>query len=106
MTAKKVAKLFTMEQKFPCGPKSSCCGPVGQSAEQVTSLKGAIEALGLDVETFDLATLSDSADSAPALKLFRAFGPQSTPIICIDGQVVTMGQPDIAEMISAIKSKI
>jgi len=106
MTTKRVAKLFTMEQQFPCGPKSSCCGPVGQSTEQVTTLKNAIQELGLDVETFDLATLSDSDENAPALKLFRAFGPQVTPIISIDGQVVTMGQPDIAETISTIKSKL
>lgn len=106
MAAKKVAKLFTMEQKFPCGPKSSCCGPVGQSAEQITSLKSAIEALGLTVEICDLSTINNAADNAPALKLFRTFGPQVTPIISIDDRVVSMGQSEISETVSAIKSKL
>ena len=106
MVTKKIAKLFTMEQQFPCGPKSSCCGPVGQSTEQVTSLKNAIEALGLTVEIWDLSTMNDAADNAPALKLFRTFGPQVTPIISIDGQVVAMGQSDIGETVSAIRNKL
>lgn len=29
----KVAKNFTMKQQFPCGPQSSCCGPIGQREE-------------------------------------------------------------------------
>lgn len=106
MNTKKVAKLFIMEQQFPCGPKSSCCGPVGQSTEQVASLKNAIEALGLTVEIRDLSTITDAADNASALKLFRAFGPQVTPIISIDDQVVSMGQSEIGETVSAIKSKL
>jgi hypothetical protein len=106
MTTKRVARLFTVEQKFPCGPKSSCCGPVGQSTEQVTSLKNAIEGLGLGVEIYDLSAISDSTDNAPALKLFKAFGPQITPIISLDGQVVAMGQSDINETVSSIKSKL
>ena len=46
---KKEVKIFTMEQQFPCGPKSSCCGPIGQSEQEVTSLKTAIEKLDLEV---------------------------------------------------------
>jgi hypothetical protein len=106
MTTKKVAKLFTMEQKFPCGPKSSCCGPVGQSEEQVTSLRSAIETLGVDVEIYDVSKMDGSQNNAPAVKLFRTFGPQATPIIIIDDQVVCMGQSGIGEIIPAIKGKL
>jgi hypothetical protein len=72
----------------------------------VTSLKNAIEGLGLGVEIYDLSAISDSTDNAPALKLFKAFGPQITPIISLDGQVVAMGQSDINETVSSIKSKL
>ena len=106
MTTKRVARLFTIEQKFPCGPKSSCCGPVGQSTEQVTLLKNAIEGLGLGVEIYDLSAIPDSTENAPVLKLFKTFGPQVTPIISLDGQVVAMGQSDINETVSTIKGKL
>jgi hypothetical protein len=46
----KVIKIFTMKQEFPCGPQSTCCGPVGQTEEEISELKNAIEGLGLKEE--------------------------------------------------------
>ncbi len=102
----KQVKIFTAEQQFPCGPKASCCGPTGQSEQEIAALKGAIEKLGLDVEVFDISKVNDPKESPQAAKLFSAFGVQVTPIITIGDEVVSMGQSGISDVISAIKSKL
>jgi len=102
----KKVKIFTVGQHFPCGPKASCCGPTGQSEQEVAALKGAIEKLGLDVEVFDLKKMGNPKENSQAAKLFGAFGSQVTPIITIDDEVVCMGQSEIVDVISAVKSKL
>lgn len=52
-------KIFTMKQEFPCGPRSTCCGPVGQTEEEISELENAIEWLDLKVEVFDVPDLND-----------------------------------------------
>lgn len=106
MDAKKVAKIFTLEQQFPCGPKSSCCGPIGQSEQEVLSLKSAIEKLGFEVEVYDLQKMKNLQDNPQVFKLFRTFGPQAIPVITIGEEVACMGQSEISEAVSAIKSKL
>jgi len=103
---RKKVKIFTVEQQFPCGPKASCCGPTGQSEQEVAALKGAIEKLGLDVEVFNLKKMTNPKENSQATKLFSTFGSQVTPIITIGDEVVYMGQSEINDTIFAIKSKI
>ena len=103
---KKVAKIFTLEQHFPCGPKSSCCGPVGQSEQEVAALKSAIEELGLEVEVYDLQKMKNLQDNPQIFKLFRTFGPKAIPVITVGDEVASMGQSEINEIISALKSKL
>lgn len=102
---KKVAKIFTMEQQFPCGPNSSCCGPIGQSQEEVSLLKSAIERLGLEVEIYDIKNLKSLQENPQVFKLFQTFGPQVIPVISLDNEVVSMGKSEISEVISAVRSK-
>ena len=103
---KKIVKVWTMEQQFPCGPKSSCCGPIGQSKEEVAALKIAIEGLGVAVEVRYLQNMEEISDQPQVSKLLRTFGPRAIPVITIGDEVVCMGQSEIDETISAIKSKL
>lgn len=103
---KKEVKIFTMEQQFPCGPRSSCCGPIGQSEQEVMSLKNAIEKLGLGVEVYDVQRMKDLQDHPQVFKLFRAFGPQAIPVITVGNDVACIGKSEISEAVAAIKSKL
>jgi hypothetical protein len=102
----KVVKIFTMEQQFPCGPKSSCCGPIGQSEQEVMALKNAIQKLGVEVEIYDVQKIKNLQEHPRVFKLFRTFGPQAIPVITVENEVACMGQSEINETISAIKSKL
>jgi len=102
----KVVKIFTLEQQFPCGPKSSCCGPIGQSEQEVMALKDAIEKLGLGVEVYDVQRMKNLQDHPQVFKLFRTFGPQAIPVITVDNEVACIGQSQTGEIISAIKGKL
>jgi hypothetical protein len=102
----KVVKIFTLEQQFPCGPNSSCCGPIGQSEQEVISLKSAIEELGLRVEMYDVQRMKNLQDHPQVFKLFRTFGPQAIPVITVDNEVACIGQSQTGEIISAIKGKL
>ena len=103
---KKIAKIFTLKQEFPCGPKSSCCGPIGQSEQEVSSLKSAIEKLGLEVEVYDIQRMKNLQDSPQVFKLLRTFGPLAIPMITVGDEVASMGQSEISETVSAVKSKL
>ena len=102
----KVAKIFTLEQQFPCGPKSSCCGPIGQSEQEVIELKNAIEKLGLEVEICDVQKMKNLQENPKVFKLFRTFGPQAIPVITVGDDVAYMGKSEISETVTAIKSKL
>ena len=104
---KKEVKIFTMEQQFPCGPQASCCGPTGQSEQEVMALKNAIEKLGLEVEVCDIQKMKNLQENPRVFKLFSTFGPQAIPLITVADEVVCIGRSfGIEETISAIKSKI
>jgi hypothetical protein len=102
----KVVKIFTLEQQFPCGPKSSCCGPIGQSEEEVMALKNSIEKLGLEVEICDVKNLERLQENPQVFKLFRTFGAQAIPVITVGEEVACMGPSETNEVVSAIKSKL
>jgi len=106
MSEQKTVKIFTMEQQFPCGPQSSCCGPIGQSEEEITSLKNAIEKLGIDVEICDIRKMKNLQENPQVFKLFRTFGPQAIPVITVGDEVACIGQSETNEIISAIKGKL
>ena len=104
---KKEVKIFTMEKQFPCGQKSSCCGPVGQSEQEVLALKSAIEELGLEVEVLDVRNAENLQKNPRVSKLFSTFGPQVIPVIMAADEVVCMGRSfGVEEIISAIESRL
>ena len=106
MSEQKTVKIFTMEQQLPCGPQSSCCGPIGQSEEEITSLKNGIEKLGIDVEICDIRKMKNLQENPQVFKLFRTFGPQAIPVITVGDEVACIGQSETNEIISAIKGKL
>jgi hypothetical protein len=106
MSDLKKVKIFTMEQEFPCGPKSSCCGPVGQSEQEVMALKKSIEDLGLEVDVYDIKKFENLQQHPEALRMFRSFGPGAVPIITVGEEVACVGKSDINETLSAIKEKL
>lgn len=106
MSEQKTVRIFTMEQQFPCGPQSSCCGPIGQSEEEIMSLKKGIENLRIGVEICDIRKMENLQENPQVFKLFRTFGPQAIPVITVGDEVACMGQSETDEIISAIKGKL
>lgn len=103
---KRVAKIFTMEQQFPCGPNSSCCGPIGQSEEEILKFKNGIEKLGLKVEIYDIQKIKNLQEHPHVFKLFRTFGPQAIPVITVEDEIACMGNSDLLEAVVAVKAKL
>ena len=106
MSAPKKVRIFIMKQQFPCGPKASCCGPIGQSEEEVTLLKKAIEKLEFDVKIYDIQKIKNLHENQQVFNLFSNYGPRVIPVITVGDEVVSMGQTEINEIILAIKSKL
>jgi len=99
--------IFTMPQEFPCGADSSCCGPIGQTEEEVQTLKQGLEReLGLPVQTFNVKNGGDMKDHRPILALLRSFGWAVLPIIAVNDQVVSMGLPTVPEAAAAVRQKL
>ena len=106
MSTQKTVKIFTMEKQFPCGPQSSCCGSIGQDEQEVSSLKKAIEDLGLAVQVYDMQKMKNPQDNPQVFKLLSTFGNKIVPVITINDEVTCMGQSATDDVISAIKSKL
>ncbi len=96
--------IFALPRTFPCGPQSSCCGPVGQSAEQVEELKTAIEGtLGCTVRVLDLDRPENLEKREPVRRLVESFGAAASPIITLEDEVVSMGSCVPDEAVAAIR---
>ena len=106
-TNQKNLQIFMMPQQFPCGHQSSCCGPIGQSEEEVQKLKSALEReFECQVEVIDVTKGTDMKNHLPVVRLFRSFGPAALPIIALDGEVVSMGVPTPEQAVLAVKEKM
>ncbi len=102
-----IVRIFTMPLQFPCGPQSACCGPIGQSEEEIQQLKDYIEnSLGVKVEVKNVIKGEDMKAHREILSLFRTFGPMSLPIIAVNDEVVSMGRPTPEEAVEALREKI
>ncbi|MBE3093208.1 MAG: hypothetical protein IMZ60_01070 [Actinobacteria bacterium] len=104
----KSIKIYTMPQEFPCGPQGSCCGPIGQSEEEVLSLKSDIEKnLDVTVEILDIKKTRDWEQHPQILKLLQSFGLGALPIIAVGDEVACVGQlNNIKEILFEIKRKL
>lgn len=99
-------KIFMLPQQFPCGPQSSCCGPIGQTVGEIQNLKDAIEAgLGCTVEVIDIKDGGWMKDNPPVIRIIRSFGAMALPIIALNGDIVSMGKSSPDEAVIAIREK-
>lgn len=107
MTANnKTVKIFMLPQQFPCGPQSTCCGPIGQTEEEIESLKTAIEnELDLKTEVINVGNENELKNYPHIVRLLQAFGAMALPILTLDDEVVSMGNPMPKEAVLAIKEK-
>lgn len=100
-------KIFMMPPQYPCGPDSSCCGPIGQSEEEIKYLESALEKeTGLQPEVRNVQDKNQMKDYPQIVQLVRTFGPMGLPIITLNEEVVSMGTPTVDEAVSAIQEKM
>lgn len=105
--AEKIIKIFTMPQEFPCGPGSECCGPIGETEEEIAALKQHLEkALGAVVQTFNVKNGTDMKEHRQILSVLRSFGWGVLPIITVNDEVVTMGNPAPEQAVEALQNKL
>jgi len=102
----KVAKIFTAPLQFPCGPNSSCCGPTGQSEDDVKKLSDAIRDLGVGVEVHNIMEDGFASRYPNVANLLGSFGPGIVPILAIGDEVISIGTPTIEEAVQAVKEKL
>jgi hypothetical protein len=103
----KAVYLFTMPQQFPCGPGSACCGPIGQTEEEIQKLKESLEKeLGVSVEVKNVIKGEDMRAFRSILGIFRTFGPMSLPIISIGEEIVSMGNPTPEEAVAVVRETL
>ncbi len=102
-----VIKIFTMPQEFPCGEGSDCCGPIGQTDDEVAVLKQHLEnTLRLPVRSYNVKNGADMKTHRQILTVLRAFGWGVLPIIAMDDEVVTMGNPAPEQAVEAVKNRL
>jgi hypothetical protein len=104
MKSDKTIRILMMPQEFPCGEQSSCCGPVGQSEEEIQSLKSSIEKeLGYEVEVLNVNNDGDMRGHARIAQLFRSFGRAALPIVALEDEIVSMGDCTPEKVVAAIR---
>ncbi len=107
MTENKIIRIFMMPQQFPCGPQSSCCGPIGQTREEVLNLEKTIEKeTGFLSEVYNVKDEKDMMNYIQITQLIRTFDATALPIITLDDEIVCMGSPTPDQVMSAIREKM
>lgn len=105
-TNNKVVRIFTAPLQFPCGPNSSCCGPIGQSDEDVKKLSAAIKNLGVEVDVHNIMEEGFNKRFPSIGNLLGSFGPGIVPVLSIGDEIISMGTPTIEEAVQAVKEKL
>lgn len=106
MNTNKNLNIFMHPQEFPCGENSSCCGPIGQSEEQISNLKSSIEKeLGCEANVLNMKNDDDMKNHPQVMQLFHSMGPAALPILALDDEIVSMGESDPEKVVAAIREK-
>lgn len=106
MSEQKIVRIFTAPLQFPCGSDSSCCGPIGQSDDDLKKLSDAIRNLGVVVEVYNIKENGFTGRFPNVAKLLGSFGPGIVPILAIGDEVISMGVPKPEEAAQAVKEKL
>jgi len=100
-------KLFIMPKYFPCGPEATCCGPIGQSDEEIQNLKSAIgKETGSEVEVHNVTNENDMKSHPQIAQLFNSMGMKALPIVTLNEEAVSVGNPAPEQALSAIREKV
>ncbi|MCM8830965.1 MAG: hypothetical protein NC918_02075 [Candidatus Omnitrophica bacterium] len=102
----KFVRIFTLPLQFPCGPNSSCCGPIGQSEEEVKKLSDAIRNLGVEVEVQNVIDEDFDRKFPSVAKLLISLGPGILPVLAIGEEIVSIGTPTLEEAVELVKEKL
>lgn len=105
---KHIIRVYFMPQSFPCGPQSSCCGPVGQSEKDLQNCVNRLqEALPeAPVECIDISQPLNMARDLAVIKLLKSYGPRACPVIVLDTEVLSVGFPPGPELLALLKTKL
>lgn len=87
-----VVKIFVLPQEN--GPGGcGCCGPVGQSAEQIQALQYAIgDAFGCQVDVYDITRQGNMSTFPMVFTLMSTSGVKALPIVTLNDEVVSTGK--------------
>ncbi|NIM52205.1 MAG: hypothetical protein GTN78_20890 [Gemmatimonadales bacterium] len=101
-------RVYFVPQTFPCGPDSSCCGPVGQTEEELQALAGNLAAAFPDteIEVVDAGGTLQMGRDLPVIKMLNTFGAAACPIVTLNGDLVSMGPPNLSELIKLLKTRL
>jgi hypothetical protein len=82
-----VIKILVLPQeKGPGG--CGCCGPVGQSTEQIQALQYAIEdAFGCQVDVYDITRRGDMPNVPEIFTLMSTSGVKALPVVTLNDEI-------------------
>lgn len=108
MSEQKTIKIFTVPQQFPCGPKSSCCGPIGLTEDEVNSLVNTVKKLfSGEIKVFNLMEKEIQKNNRETVSLVSSLGWGCLPIISLDSKIVSVGKPSSdKELLETLKSNL
>ncbi|MCM8818876.1 MAG: arsenic metallochaperone ArsD family protein [Candidatus Omnitrophica bacterium] len=103
-----VLKIFTIPQRFPCGPASSCCGPIGLTEEEVNFLVNtARKVFPGEIKVFNLLEEEVQMNNKQVVSLVSSLGWGCLPIISLDDKIVSIGMPSSEEeLLETLKSNL
>ncbi len=104
----KTLKIFTIEQQTPCGPGSSCCGPIGLTKEELDGIVNSVKKVFTgNIQIFDFMDKEVQKKHRDILSMVISFGWGALPIISIDEKVISIGRPNSEEqLLNLIKQNI
>lgn len=104
----KTIRIFMLPLQYPCGPDSACCGPVGQSEEEIQNLQSAIQNAfhNEKVEVISVIDGSQMKNNLPVVRLVHSLGVNALPIISLNNEVVCMGTSNPDQVVSVLREKI
>jgi len=103
---KPVVRIFTMPQEFPCGEKSTCCGSIGQTEEQIAALESSLAQLGTAVEVLNVKRMEVLKKHPNVFKLLRTFGMRVVPILAVGDQIVGMEFATLDQAVKAVQERL
>jgi hypothetical protein len=103
---KPVVRIFTMPQEFPCGEKSTCCGAIGQTEEQIAALESSLAQLGTAVEVLNVKRMEVLKKHPNVFKLLRTFGMRVVPILAVGDQIVGMEFATLDQAVKAVQERL